>query len=242
MVPKAEEERVGRRRRRTRTAWTPRLLLAVLAVPTLYLFAALVGSVLPVNRGWAEPEQGITVYLRSNGIHIDILMPVKAEGLDWRPYFPRSHFREGPSEPLWFGFGAGERRVYLDTPTWADITPRTAWAALTGGDQVLHVERIRQPGTELRAIRLRPEEYRRLWAAIRSDLELSRAGRPIRIDHPGYFGTDAFYEAKGRASALHTCNNWVAAKLRLAGVKTSLWPPLSQGLLWRYRSAEPQPG
>ena len=24
-------------------------------------------------------------------------------------------------------------------------------------------------------------------------------------------------------------------KLRLAGVKTSLWPPFEQGLLWRYR-------
>ena len=61
-------------------------------------------------------------------------------------------------------------------------------------------------------------------------------GRPAeRIDHPGYGPGDAFYRAAGKASAIHTCNVWVADKLRLAGVKTSLWPPFAQGLLWRYR-------
>jgi uncharacterized protein (TIGR02117 family) len=82
---------------------------------------------------------------------------------------------------------------------------------------------------------LRPAEYRRLWAAIRSDFLLDKDGRPQLIAHPGYGPSDAFYRATGRASAIHTCNSWVADKLRLAGVKTSLWPPFEQGLLWRYR-------
>ena len=42
----------------------------------------------------------------------------------------------------------------------------------------------------------------------------------------------------GRASALSTCNNWVAGRLRLAGVRTSLWSPFVQGLVWRYRTAD----
>ena len=84
-------------------------------------------------------------------------------------------------------------------------------------------------------IRLRPQEYRRLWAAVRADLTLDANGRPERIDHPGYGPSDAFYRATGKASALRTCNSWAAGKLRLAGVKTSLWPPFAQGLVWRYR-------
>jgi uncharacterized protein (TIGR02117 family) len=87
----------------------------------------------------------------------------------------------------------------------------------------------------VREIRLRPEEYRRLWAAIRANLQLDRRGRPIRLDHPGYGRSDAFYRASGKASALKTCNSWVADRLRLAGVKTSLWSPFEQGLVWRYR-------
>ena len=225
-------------RRRRKTRWGKRLLLAMAAVPLLYLLAAVIGSLLPVNSEWEEPGRGTTVYLRSNGIHVDIVMPAVAEGLDWRPLFPRADFRDAPASPRWFAFGAGERQVYLETPTWWDLTPRTAWAALTGGEQVMHVERTLVPGDDLRAIRLRPEEYRRLWAAVRAGLELTREGRPQRIDHVGYFGDDAFFRAGGRANALHTCNHWVADRLRLAGVETSLWSPFAQGLMWRYRRAD----
>ena len=44
----------------------------------------------PVNRGWTEPEEGVTIYLANNGIHSDIVMPAKAEGLDWAPFVPKS--------------------------------------------------------------------------------------------------------------------------------------------------------
>ncbi len=39
------------------------------AVPALYLLAALIGSLVPVNRGWSEPERGVTIYIADNGIH-----------------------------------------------------------------------------------------------------------------------------------------------------------------------------
>ena len=224
------------RRRRPglrRRTWPRRLLLALFALPLLYLAAASAGSVIPVNRGWQEPAEGTIVYLRSNGVHVDLLLPASAQGLDWRPLLPARDFAAAPASPRWFAFGAGERRVYLDTPTWGDLTPHTLWAALTGGERILHVERTLDPGPGLRAIRLRPEEYRRLWAAIRSDFD----GRPRRIVHPGYGPDDAFYESNGRASAVSTCNQWVADKLRLAGVRTSVWTPFAQGLMWRYRPA-----
>lgn len=210
------------------------MLLTLAAVPIAFLLAALAGSLLPLNRGWKEPAEGTTIYLRSNGIHVDIVMPAQAQELDWSALLPPSHVREAPVEVRWYGFGAGERRVYLETPTWGDITPRTLWSALTGGERVLHVDQTAVPGAELYALRLRPEEYRRLWAAVRADFD----GPPRRIDHPGYGPDDAFYQARGRASAVQTCNQWVADKLRLAGVRTSAWTPFTQGLLWRYRKVD----
>ncbi|WP_300973703.1 TIGR02117 family protein [Sphingomonas sp. LHG3406-1] len=216
-----------------------RIALALAAMPCLYLLAALLGALVPLNPGWSEPERGTTIYLRSNGVHLDIMMPAAAHGLDWRPLLPEEDFRAAPAEPRWFGFGAGERRVYLETPAWSDLSARTAWAALTGGERVIHVERTGDAGSDLYAIRLRPEEYRRLWAAIRAEFD----GPPQRIDHPGYGLEDAFYHGRGHASAVQTCNQWVADKLRLAGVETSLWSPFVQGLAWRYRPVTPgQPG
>ena len=211
------------------------------AVLALYLLAALIGSLVPVNRAWQEPAEGITIYLADNGIHADIIMPVRVGGLDWEPLVPLRHFAAPDPNARWVAFGSGEERVYLETPRWQDITPRTIWSALVGGKRVLHVERIANPRYAGREIRLRPEEYRRLWAAIRSDFQRDERGKPRRIDAPGYGRSDAFYRATGKASAVRTCNSWAADRLRLAGVKTSLWPPFAQGLLWRYRTTNVMP-
>ena len=227
------------RRRKSRSRTLQRILIAILALPLAYFGAALLGSLIPVNGGWREPDDGITIYLADNGLHADLVLPVRAEGLDWGPLVPRSDMADVEPAARWIAFGAGERRVYLDTPTWADISPRTLWAATTGGERVIHAEYTADPTYAARSIRLRPEQYRRLWAAIRAEFRLDRHGRPVRIDHPGYGPRDAFYQGIGRASALSTCNNWVAGRLRLAGVKTSLWSPFAQGLLWRYDEATP---
>jgi len=229
---------VARQRRKVKTGkWVGRALSASLALPALYVVAALIGSLVPVNRGWTEPDRGTTIYLADNGIHADLLMPVRAGGLDWAPVFPNTDFAAADSSAGWIAFGSGEERVYLNTPTWWDITPRTIWAALAGGKRVMHVEYVPNPSYAVRQIRLRPEEYRRLWTAIRADFALDPRGRPLRIAHPGYGTSDAFYRAVGKESAVRTCNSWVARWLRLAGVKTSLWPPFAPGLLWRYRRA-----
>jgi uncharacterized protein (TIGR02117 family) len=201
--------------------------------------AALAGSLVPVNRGWTEPAQGTTIYLATNAIHTDLIMPVKAQGLDWVQLFPASDFAAPQPQSGWIAFGSGEEHVYLDTPTWWDLKPPTVFAALTGGRRVMHVEYVPDPFYAGRQIRLRPEEYRRLWAAVRADLDLNAAGRPKRIDHPGYGPADAFYRATDKANAFHTCNAVAARWLSLAGVKVSSWPPFENGLVWRYRKVPP---
>jgi uncharacterized protein (TIGR02117 family) len=231
---------VARRRRKSRRLgrW---LALALAAIPGLYLLAALLGSLLPVNPGWQEPDRGVTIYLADNGIHTDILMPAIAQGLDWQRQVPMRDFAAPDPNAQWVAFGSGEERVYLETPRWQDIKPKTIWSGLAGGKRVMHVEWVADPGYAARAIRLRPEEYRRLWAAIRADFALDARGRPQHLAHPGYGPADAFYRATGKASAIRTCNSWAADRLRLAGVRTSLWPPFAQGLVWRYRANSVMP-
>jgi uncharacterized protein (TIGR02117 family) len=231
---------MARRRRKTKARkWVGGTLTLLLAPPALYLVAALLGSLVPVNRNWTEPGQGTTVYLADNGIHADLIMPIKAQGLDWAPLLPTTDFAAVRADSGWIAFGSGEERVYLETPTWWDITPRTIWSALTGGRRVMHVEYVYSPYYAARQIRLRPDEYRRLFAAVRADFALDGHGRPQRLNHPGYGPSDAFYRAAGKASAIRTCNAVVAGWLRLAGVKTSVWPPFVQGLVWRYRRYSP---
>jgi uncharacterized protein (TIGR02117 family) len=180
---------IRRRSRRSRPG-LPRLArrlgLALLSVPLLYALAALIGSLVPVNASWREPAAGQAVYLVSNGVHTDLILPADAQGLDWRPLLPRRDFAGPDRRAQWIAFGMGERRVYLDTPRWRDIRARTLWAAAAGGERVMHVEWVGDPQWHARAIRLRPEEYRRLWAGIRASFALDPDGKPRRIDHPGY--------------------------------------------------------
>ena len=60
-------------------------------------------------------------------------------------------------------------------------------------------------------------------------------------NRPCASGATKASSARGKASAIRTCNSWVASRLRLAGVKTSAWPPFAQGLLWRYRESAELP-
>ncbi len=234
--------RVRRRRRRPKVTLVGRLLTLLVAVPAVYMVAALVGSFVPVNSGWTEPKQGITIYLANNGVHTDIVMPAKADGLDWSPLVLKSDAAAVPADARWIAFGSGEEHVYLDTPTWLDIRPATIWAALTGSRRVIHVEWVADPSYAERQIRLRPAEYRRLWSALRADFRRGPDGRAVRVQHPGYDCCDTFYWAIGSFNALEDCNIWVADKLRIAGVKTSLWPPFTSGLLWRYPKVKARSG
>ena len=66
--------------------------------PRCTLLAALIGSLIPVNRGWTEPAQGTTIYIADNGIHADIIMPVKAQGLDWAAVVAEERLRSARPE------------------------------------------------------------------------------------------------------------------------------------------------
>lgn len=204
----------------------------------LYLLAALIGGLISLNSGWEEPDEGITIYVANNGVHADLVLPARAQGLDWRPLLPKEDFANLPANAEWIAFGAGERRVYLETPTWGDLTVKTAAIALTGGERVMHVQWVANPAYSARELRVTPEQYRRLWASVRSEFQLGPGGKPIRIDHPGYGFGDAFYHGVGKANAINTCNQWTADRLRVAGVKAPLWSPFVQGLVWRFREPD----
>jgi len=86
----------------------------LLAIPFLYFLAAFILGAIPANRGWTEPKEGVTVFVRTNGVHTWILVPKVTEEMDWRPLVPGAHLRD----PRWGGgdyvvLGYGNRTFYL---------------------------------------------------------------------------------------------------------------------------------
>ena len=204
-----------------------------LAVPatllTLFLLAAWIGSAIPRNAGWTEPAVGIDIMVETNGVHTAIVMPLTSPQKDWRAEFPARDLSMPYRPYTHVSVSWGEREVFLNTPTWGDITLSTAVGALANGDGLLHVAHYVRPAPSptLRVLRIAPDEYARLVTAI------ERVVPPIegRAIHPGYFDHDVFYDAPGTYHLGNTCNQWTSDTLAAAGIRTGLWTPLAGGVM-----------
>lgn len=214
-------------------------MAGLVALPLAYFVAALFLGLVPANVAFrqAEPGQGVTIYVRSNGVHTWIVMPKVNAQMDWRPYAPAGHLRD----PRWgaadhVAIGYGEREVYLNTPTWSDLRLATAARAGFGGStSLMHVQHIHQPRPEpwQRPIRISPAQYRRLTDFIAARFRLGPERLPIPIIGRGYGDDDMFYEANGGYSFVLTCNEWTGRALRAAGIRMGLWTPFEQSVMWR---------
>ena len=203
--------------------WPARVALLFLGLVLGYGVAGLIGGALPANAAWRPPVDGVRIYVESNGVHVGLVVPKVAAGVDWRGIAPGADLRDpryGGYDHLAFGWG--ERAFFLETATWADVRLGTVLAAARGSDATLmHVEHVPAPrvGGRSRSVLLRPAEYRRLAAYIRASLA------PERTRYRGYDANDVFYAARGHYSAVQTCNAWTGDALRQAGVRIGRWTP-----------------
>lgn len=226
----------SRRRRFARIA--VRAGAVLLALPLLYLLAAFLLGAVPANGGWRQAEgDAVTIFVRTNGVHTWIVMPKVTPEMDWRPFAPPGHLRNpGYGHGDHVAIGYGNRDFYLNTPTWADLDAATAFAAAAGqGGALLHVDHDHapKPNEWQRPLRISRGQYRRLAGFIRSHFRLDAEGRPIPLIGRGYRDWDMFYEADGGYHLFLTCNEWTGRALRAAGIRTGLWTPFSQSIMWR---------
>jgi uncharacterized protein (TIGR02117 family) len=216
------------------------LCLAVLALPALYGAAVLGLGLLPAPHRPPTPGQPtVPVYLISNGWHVWVAVPVKTgqDQTDWGAWLAGSSLAERLDEGDYVAFGWGDRDFYLNTRRPVDFRPDLALAALLGrGPAAMHVMRMPETaltGPELKTRRLEVDalQYHALAAYIQTGFAPGASGRPRPLTEPGFGLDDAFFEATGRYSPFRTCNEWIGAGLRAAGLKAGWWTPFPYGLM-----------
>lgn len=200
-----------------------------------YLGAVLVFGLIPRNaqfRPYAGSDS-VEIFVRSNGVHTDLVFPIQHPLFDWR------------TQPLWAAFqpdsshthisiGWGSRELYLNTPTWADLTLQTAFISLSGlGHSLMHVELLPTPMPDANTIRLRlsPSQYRQLVA-----YSLDSFATPTSPAIGGYTLNDVFFAANGWYHLFNPCNEWTRRGLMYIGVRTPVWSPFDFFLLWHLRT------
>jgi uncharacterized protein (TIGR02117 family) len=212
----------------TTLLWATGMLCVATA---LFFVTAVILSSIPVNSSFAEPsdKSKIKVYVTSNGVHTDIVVPVVTPYIDWRNRLPLSHFGNVDSSYTYLSIGWGDKRFYIQTPEWKDLTPEVAiTAALWPTKSAIHVEYLKfelLPTQNQRPIWLSADQYQKLIKYIDASFQQYN-GHYVLIKNAGYSHTDAFYEAESKFYILNNCNNWVNGGLKAVEVKTALWAPL----------------
>lgn len=211
--------------------WSGRLLAGLLLAVGLYLLAAWIGSSMPRNRDWREPRSGgVMIAVETNGVHTALVLPLVNAMKDWRDDFPLSDVARPDRPYTHVSVSWGEREVFLDTPTWWDLSPLLVLRILTrGGEGLEHIAFYIRPAAsdDLRPIRITEAQYARLVTSIEQHLPTTR---PF-VKHPGYGGSDVFYDAGGRYTAVNTCNQWTSNRLAAAGIRTGRWTPIGSGVM-----------
>jgi uncharacterized protein (TIGR02117 family) len=215
--------------------------LGFLGLVLLYLVLAVVLTLIPVNTDYVPPQEGLAVFVRTNGVHTGFVLPLDGPGVDWRAQAKRTHFRDPAPLPSHISFGWGDKGFYLQVPTFADLTIGVALEAMFFlGTCAMHVGYHDQPveNASTKRLLLTPQQHRILVDHIQASFRTAEDGSWLHIAESGYRDNDTFYEAVGTYSFVHTCNTWTNAALKKMGVKTGVWTPFAQSVMHHLGSAQ----
>ncbi len=200
------------------------------------LLAAYISSRIVIKGNPKPITHPVDVYLLSNGVHTDIVVPFKNESFNWGDLVSRKDIKTPNTSLDYIGFGWGDKGFYLEIPTWNDLSFKVAFNAMFAlSSSAMHLSWYHKPkeNGNCRKITMDIEDYRSLCAYLKKDFELND-NAPILIKGRSYGENDCFYEAIGRYSCFYTCNTWTNNALKAANQKACLWTLFDTGLLKIY--------
>lgn len=200
----------------------------------LYLIAAYTVPLITVNNDFRNDQNGIKLFVVSNGVHTDLVLPAKTSFKDWTLIIPKDSFDLKDPSYSHIAFGWGDKGFYLNTPNWSDLKFSTAFNAAFGlSKTAMHVRYLKErKKVDKSCVELSVDSnsYKQLVTYIENSFQ-KKDGTFLKISHPGYGHFDRFFEAKGTYSLFYTCNVWTNFALKEIKVRTALWSPLSSSLM-----------
>ena len=197
----------------------------------LYMLAALVGSFIPANAGWTKPRDGIPIFVETNGVHVSLILPMAAAGMDLSDLIRPEHLAKPDLYGTHAMIGWGHGAVYRNAQTWGDVRSGDIGSAIIGSnDTALHIYHRTnpQPSSIRKVFRVSEVQYRLIVTQVRASFKLY--GRRSKAE-PAYGQDNLFYDSVGHYSAINTCNEWTGGVLRKAGVKVGIWTPMAGGVM-----------
>lgn len=211
----------------------------ILGIVVIYVILGLLIPYIPVSAKNDGQKKEIPIYIYTNGVHTDIVMPVKNDLQDWSMKIPFANTKSKKTDYQYIGIGWGDKGFYLDTPTWADLKFSTAVkAAFWLSDSAMHCTyyNTMKEGDDCKMIMISRNQYENLVKFVEDKFDRDQNGNFMLIPtNAVYSDNDAFYDAKGTYSFLYTCNTWSNNALKATGQKAALWTPSDFGIFQHYK-------
>lgn len=203
-----------------------KLIIAISLIPIFYILISLILTFIIVNKESDHSERNISIYLNSNGVHLNIIIPknhIDSNLLDGLEYDIADQY---------FSFGWGDRNFYLETPTWGDLTFKNAFVALfLKSPTLIHLTRYSTTRGDWAEIKVDQDQLKTINRYIYDSFYNDPQDGKMILINKGYSNNDDFYEALGSYSFYKTCNSWVNTGLKNGNIKACFWTPFEFGLL-----------
>lgn len=224
------------------------LFLLAFTLILIYLLLLPLGAIIPVNLKYRPSKNGVDIYLSTNGMHIDFIVPTQNQLFNWSTIVNDQPFAQPIADYPYLGIGWGDWNFYIELDEWKNLSVKLATQALFNPNTqtLMHITGYDQlPTEQLRVakVSLSNKQYQQLCQFILTGFALDQNQEMDLLPNLGYTAHDNFYKAHGRYHALHTCNYWVNKGLKRIGVRTALWSPLDRGVFYqleKIKSAEDQ--
>ena len=214
------------------------MVLTIILLIAIYVIFSIVFSLIPVNQD-VDSKNGIEIYIKTNGVHLDIVLPLKNEIKDWTTDVWIHH--DIVHSVKLISFGLGDKDFYKKTPEWSDLSLKTTLKAMfLKSSSAIHVNYYVKLETDAtcRLISVNTEQFKRLVDFIEKSFQRNKQGNLVQIQDFQYHAYDCFYEATPPFNLFFTCNTWTNKCLKKAGIKACLWTPYDKGTLYQYRQME----
>lgn len=211
--------------------------LGIIAFVLIYLLSGYCLSRITIEK---EPQtkEEIAIYIMTNGVHTDLVVPIKSALYDWSKEVKYQNTKSKDSTFNYLAMGWGDKGFYLETPEWKDLKASVAFkAAFALGNTAIHTTFYKNliENNSCKKILISNEQYQRLINYITNSFQKDKDGHFIPINTDAvYEKNDAFYEANGSYSLFHTCNTWANNGLKTCGQRCCLWTPFDTGIFLKY--------
>lgn len=212
------------------------ILFFILSI-CIYLLLAFIISAIPVSKEKGQINQTIPCYIISNGVHTDIVVPVKNQLKDWTVDFPYQNNRVPDSTMQYLAIGWGDKGFYMETKSWGELKMSVAFKCVFGlSESALHVTYYKELKQDQHKVNLflNERQYKNLIAFIEKSIERKNEQSMFIKTHMVYSDNDSFYESTGTYSLFNTCNTWTNQALKAAGQNACLWTAFHDPIYHKY--------